>query len=88
MYRPAALWDLAAMTPQPLTQAPSAAELRLRIAELQDERLAAVESGLAGNAMYMSDLDADLARSRAVYVGMAVTEIASLRASLDAPLVG
>jgi hypothetical protein len=76
------------MTPQPLTQAPSAFELRLRIAELQDERLAAVESGLGGNGTYMTDLDADLARARAAYVGMAVTEIASLRASLDGPLVG
>jgi hypothetical protein len=88
MYRPAGLWDLAGMTPQPLTQATSASELRLRIAELQDERLAAVESGLGGNATYMSDLDADLARSRAAYVGMAVSEIASLRASFDGPLVG
>ena len=76
------------MTPQPLTQAPSATELRLRIAELQDERLVAVESGLARNVTYMTDLDADIARARAAYVGMAVTEIASLRASLDGPLVG
>jgi hypothetical protein len=76
------------MTPQSLTQAPSAAELRLRIAELQDERLAAVENGLAGNATYMTDIDADLARARAAYVGMAVTEIASLRASLGGALLG
>jgi hypothetical protein len=36
----------------------------------------------------MADLDSDIEASRAVYVGLAVTEIATLRAQLGGPQVG
>ncbi len=48
----------------------------------------AVEEGLGDNALYMSVLDHDLAAARAAYVGLAVTEIASLRGQLSGPKVG
>jgi hypothetical protein len=37
---------------------------------------------------YIADLDQELEACRALYVGSAVTEIASLRAELFAPRVG
>jgi hypothetical protein len=36
----------------------------------------------------MTELQHDLAASRAAYVGLAITEIATLRAQLDGPQVG
>jgi hypothetical protein len=66
----------------------TATDARTRIQRLQAERLDAVEAGLGGNALYMDDLQNDIDASRALYVGLAVTEIAVLRAQLDAPLVG
>jgi hypothetical protein len=85
--RPASVWDCAAMWPTQ-TSAPSPLEARSRIAELKAERQSALDAGLGGNATYMRDLDADIAHSVAAYVGIAVTEIASLRAQLGAPLQG
>jgi hypothetical protein len=66
----------------------SAAELRSRIVALEMERLEAIEAGLGSNAAYMDDLESELGNHRNAYVGMAVTEIATLRAQLDGPLVG
>jgi hypothetical protein len=66
----------------------TATEARTQLNRLEAERLDAVEAGLGGNALYMNDLHNDIAASRALYVGLAVTEIAVLRAQLDAPLVG
>ena len=66
----------------------TATDARNRLTRLQAERLDAVEAGLADNALYMADLENDIAASHATYVGLAVTEIASLRAQLDAPQVG
>jgi hypothetical protein len=66
----------------------TAADARLHLDRLVAERHLAVASGLDGNATYMDDLDADLASSHETYVLLAVTEIAALRAELDAPLVG
>jgi hypothetical protein len=52
------------------------------------ERLEAIEAGLGENETYMADLENELGSNRNAYVGMAVTEIATLRAQLDGPLVG
>jgi len=60
----------------------NAHELRMQLGRLMAERLDATEAGLGANAMYMSELDEDLVAARAAYVGMAVTEIASLRGQL------
>ena len=59
-----------------------------KLRRLEAERLDAVEAGLGENALYMTDLDNDIEASRAVYVGLAVTEIATLRAQLSGPQVG
>jgi hypothetical protein len=75
----AAWWDSAPMT---------ATDARSQLHRLQAERLDAVEAGLGGNALYMDDLDNDIEASRALYVGLAVTEIATLRAQLSGPQVG
>jgi hypothetical protein len=66
----------------------TATDARSQIQRLQAERLDAVEAGLGGNTLYMADLDNDIAASRALYVGLAVTEIAVLRAQLSAPQQG
>jgi hypothetical protein len=66
----------------------SAAELRSRIVALEVERIEAIEAGLGSNATYMNDLESDLGQHRNAYVGAAVTEIATLRAWLDRPLLG
>jgi hypothetical protein len=83
------LWHLAGMSPDRILKpAESAAELRSRIVALEVERLEAIEAGLGANAAYMDDLETELGHHRNAYVGMAVTEIASLRGSLDGPLLG
>jgi hypothetical protein len=66
----------------------TALEARNELRRLQAERLDAVEAGLGENALYMTDLDHDIEASRALYVGLAVTEIATLRAQLSGPQVG
>ena len=66
----------------------TALEARNTLRRLEAERLDAVEAGLGENALYMTDLDNDIETSRAVYVGLAVTEIATLRAQLSGPQVG
>jgi hypothetical protein len=59
-----------------------------KLRRLQVERLDAVEAGLGENALYMTDLDNDIEASRATYIGLALTEIATLRAQLGGPQVG
>ena len=66
----------------------TALEARNTLRRLEAERLDAVEAGLGENALYMTDLDNDIEASRARYVGLAVTEIATLRAQLGGPQVG
>jgi hypothetical protein len=66
----------------------TAATLHEQLRELEAERALARANGLGANALYMADLDAGVAHTRAAYVGAAVTEIAVLRAALDAPLLG
>jgi hypothetical protein len=61
----------------------TATDARLQLQRLQVERLDAVEAGLGENDLYMADLATDIEASRAAYVALAVTEIASLRAQLS-----
>ena len=46
------------------------------------ERASARNTPLRHNTVYMDDLEADLAASREAYVGLAVTEIATLRGEI------
>ena len=66
----------------------SALDARTTLRRLEAERLDAVEAGLGENALYMTDLDNDIEASRARYVGLVLTEIATLRAQLGGPQVG
>jgi hypothetical protein len=66
----------------------SALEIRSQLDQLRAERALAVREGLGDNAAYMADLEDELAHRIQLYVAAAVTEIASLRAELDAPLYG
>jgi hypothetical protein len=66
----------------------TATDARLQLHRLQAERLDATDAGLGENATYMESLETDIEASRAAYVALAVTEIASLRAQLSAPQVG
>jgi hypothetical protein len=66
----------------------TAADARLELQRLLAHRLDAVDSGLGDNALYMTELETDIEVSRAAYVGLAVTEIATLRAELSGPQVG
>lgn len=66
----------------------SAGEARARLRRLEAERLDAADAGLAGNTLYQVALEHDIEASRAAYVALAVTEIATLRAQLGAPRVG
>jgi hypothetical protein len=63
----------------------TATDARLQLHRLQVERLDAVETGLGEKALYMTDLENDIASSRVAYVALAVTEIASFRAQLSGP---
>ena len=66
----------------------TAAELHTQLRELQAERALAETTGVAGIDAYMADLERDIARSHAAFVGAAVTEIASLRGQLSGRLLG
>ena len=60
----------------------TATDIRLHLGRLEAERLDALDAGLAGNEVYMDELEADLAEARHAYVMVAVLEIAGLRAEL------
>jgi hypothetical protein len=66
----------------------TASDARIELQRLQAERLDAADAGLGANEIYMADLETDIAASRVAYVALAVTEIATLRAELDGPLLG
>ena len=66
----------------------SAADLKGRLQLLEMERAATAFHGLDADGAFMADLLEELEATRSACVGAAVTEIASLRAALDAPLVG
>jgi hypothetical protein len=66
----------------------TATDARQQLQRLQAERLDAVDAGLGDNALYMAELESDIASSHVAYVALAVTEIATLRAQLSGPQVG
>jgi hypothetical protein len=66
----------------------TATDARIQLQRLEAEKLDAVEAGLGENALYMDDLHNDIAASRALYIGLAMTEIATLRAQISGPQVG
>jgi hypothetical protein len=66
----------------------TAPELFQRLRSLNVERALAIAEGLGTDAAYMADLDDEIAMCRAAYVGLAVTEIATLRGELSCPLNG
>jgi NCAIR mutase (PurE)-related protein len=66
----------------------TASELHTQLRELQAERALAHDTGVAGITSYMDDLERDIARSHAAFVGAAVTEIATLRGQLSGRLNG
>jgi hypothetical protein len=68
--------------------ATTAGDARERLHRLEAELVAAVDAGLGQNTLYMVALEHDLAATRDAYVGLAVTEIATLRAQLGGPQVG
>jgi hypothetical protein len=61
---------------------------REQLSALEAEQALAVITGLSEAESYMRDLDDELETWRYLYVSSAVTEIATLRAMLDAPDVG
>jgi hypothetical protein len=66
----------------------TAIEMQTHLQDLEAERALAWIEGLAENPDYMADLHDEIAQTRHAYVGAAVTEIATLRAELSAPLYG
>ena len=66
----------------------TAHDVRLQLGRLAAERLDAIEAGLGDNAAYMRELEKDLTAAHASYVGLAVTEIATLRGQLCGPQAG
>jgi len=70
------------------SQTITATDVKRHLDLLHEERLLAVEIGLAADGAYMADLEDEIVACRAAYVGAAVTEIATMRAELSGPLVG
>jgi hypothetical protein len=66
----------------------SAPDLRTELTRLTAERLDAREAGLDCVASYAAHLDTEIASLEAAYVGLAVTEIATLRGELSGRLQG
>jgi hypothetical protein len=66
----------------------SAAEIRNHLKLLELERLEAESEGMLDDEDYKRDLEEEMAECRAVFVGVAVTEIALLRADLSGRQVG
>ena len=66
----------------------TATEVKRHLELLHEERQLAVEIGLAADGAYMADLEEEITACRAAYIGAAVTEIATMRASLSEPLLG
>ena len=63
-------------------------QLRTHLQTLSAERSTATLAGLNDIEAYVHDLEAEIEATRHAYIGAAVTEIATLRAQLDAPQVG
>jgi hypothetical protein len=66
----------------------TAAEVGDRLAQLEAERALAANRGIAEIDAYMADLDEEIGFCRQLYMGSAVTEIATLRGELFGPQIG
>lgn len=66
----------------------TAADIQAELRLLYIERALAEMQGLVSDAGYMADLSDDIHQHKSALVGAVVTEIATLRAELDAPLRG
>jgi hypothetical protein len=66
----------------------SAIEMQTHLQQLEAELALALAEGLGDSDDYMADLSEEIAETRHAYVGVAVTEIATLRAELSGPQVG
>jgi len=66
----------------------TAIDARSRLRQLQAERSTAVETGLGANVVYMADLHDDIVAAHAMYIGLAITEVATLRAQLGGAQIG
>jgi hypothetical protein len=66
----------------------TAIDIHTHLLELQAERALATIEGIAGNSVYMADLEGEIEVTARAYVGAALTEIATLRAELSGPQVG
>lgn len=66
----------------------TAIEARTQLRSLRAERLYAADTGLDRNTLYRSSLEDDIVAARLAYLGLAVTEIATLRAQIGGPQVG
>lgn len=62
--------------------------MRRELERLMAERHAASRAGLSDDGVYMTELDDELTAARDAYVGLAVTEIASLRGELSGRQLG
>lgn len=81
--------DTARMPIPSTTEAHTSAQgIRQHLAVLESERALAALCGLDRDPAYMADLRQDIEEHRAAYVGLAVTEIASLRAEISGRLEG
>ena len=74
--------------PSPHTETQTALDALRHLEVLQEERALAHLTGLIHDADYVADLDDDIAASTHAYVGLAVTEIATLRGELFGPNFG
>ena len=63
-------------------------ELHTQLLALRAERAAAALAGLDGHPAYLADLARETEATHRAFVGAAVTEIASFRSALGAPLLG
>ena len=66
----------------------TAVEIHTQLEELESERALALLAGFSADSAYMADLRQDIVAMRSAYVGMAVLEIAVLRAELSGPGLG
>jgi hypothetical protein len=66
----------------------TAPALRAQLLQLEAERALAVTERVGRVESYMADLEAEIEVTTAMYVGAAVTEIATLRAELSGALQG
>jgi hypothetical protein len=66
----------------------TAADALHRLAELRFELALAAPAGLADNTSYMHELEDDIAASTELFIGLAVTEIATLRGEVGPRLRG